>query len=117
MWEVRMTELLTIGELADRAGVTPRTVRFYTAEGLLPPPDARGKYALYTEEHVARLNLIGKLKDAYLPLGEIRARIEHLDHPGVAQMLSAVQKEPRARRVAETTSASDYIARVMATQA
>ena len=28
----------TIGELAEAAGVTPRTVRYYTAEGLLPAP-------------------------------------------------------------------------------
>jgi len=32
----------TIGQLAELAGVTPRTIRYYTAEELLPRPDARG---------------------------------------------------------------------------
>lgn len=29
---------LTVDELAARAGVTVRTVRFYSTKGLLPPP-------------------------------------------------------------------------------
>jgi len=105
--------------MTGEAGVTPRTIRFYTAEGLLPPPDARGKYALYTEEHLSRLDLIGKLKDAYLPLGEIRARIEHLNQAGVAEMLATVENESSPTppgQVHESASASAYIARVLATQ-
>src|SRR5438045_3652795 len=37
------TAQLTIAELAARAGVTPRTIRYYVAEGLLPPPGGRGQ--------------------------------------------------------------------------
>ncbi len=70
--------LYTIGELAEATGTTPRTIRYYTAEGLLPPPDTRGRYALYGQEHIDRLQLIARLKDAYLPLGEIKARMEQL---------------------------------------
>ena len=42
----------TIGELAERAGVTPRTIRYYTAEGLLPRPDTRGQYARYRADQL-----------------------------------------------------------------
>ncbi len=68
-------EQLLIGELAKRAGVTPRTIRYYTSEGLLPPPTTRGKYAYYSDEHLRRLRLIARLKEEYLPLSAIRGRL------------------------------------------
>ena len=94
----------TIGELAEAAGVTPRTIRYYTAEGLLPPPDARGKYALYGPEHLLRLRLIARLKEAYLPLGEIRARLAGL----APDTLAAMAEAPAPSR------AADYAAQVLA---
>ena len=99
----------TIGELADLTGVTARTIRYYTAEGLLPPPDTRGRYALYGDEHVLRLRLIARLKDAYLPLSEIKARLECLNAAQLAQLL-----EERSQPPAPTGSAADYIAQVLA---
>jgi DNA-binding transcriptional MerR regulator len=65
----------TIGEIAARAGVTTRTIRYYTAEGLLPQPAARGRYAHYGDEHLRRLQQIAELKAAYLPLAVIRERL------------------------------------------
>src|SRR5689334_19976786 len=104
-----MTEekLYTIGELADVAGVTPRTVRYYTTEGLLPSPDMRGRYALYGEEHLLRLQLIGRLKEAFLPLGEIKTRLDQLNMAQVRQLLAENRQEPK-QPVAE--SATDYVA-------
>src|SRR5207302_2865395 len=78
----------TISELAEAGGATPRTVRYYTAEGLLPPPDARGRFALYSEEHLDRLRLIVRLKEAYLPLMAIRARLTALSPAEVRAMLA-----------------------------
>lgn len=69
-------ERYLIGELAELAAVTPRTIRYYTAEGLLPPPETRGKYARYGPEHLGRLRMIARMKEDYLPLGEIRRRLE-----------------------------------------
>lgn len=66
----------SIGELAQRAGVTPRTIRYYTAEGLLPSPETRGRYASYTDAHLQRLALIAELKAQYLPLHVIRERLD-----------------------------------------
>lgn len=107
-----MSQTYTIGELAAAAGVTPRTIRYYTAEGLLPPPDARGKYALYTGDHLLRLELIARLKGAYLPLSEIRARVERLSTGEVQQLLEEGElPQP------PTASASEYIAQVLARRA
>ena len=65
----------SLDELSREADVTPRTIRYYIAEGLLPPPETTGRNASYTQDHLDRLLLIGGLKEQYLPLKEIRARI------------------------------------------
>ncbi|ANW19769.1 MerR family transcriptional regulator [Streptomyces clavuligerus] len=48
-------------ELADRAGVTVRTVRFYRERGLLAPPRRQGRIAWYGDHHLARLRTISAL--------------------------------------------------------
>jgi DNA-binding transcriptional MerR regulator len=63
-------------DLADRAGVSIRTVRYYIQQGLLPKPEARGPGAHYKEEHLDRLLLIKRLQKEHLPLAEIRRAIE-----------------------------------------
>lgn len=67
---------LDLPELADRAGVSIRTVRYYIQQGLLPRPEARGPGAHYTEEHLDRLLLIKRLQKEHLPLAEIRRAID-----------------------------------------
>ncbi|GAB4118282.1 MAG: hypothetical protein Fur005_22710 [Roseiflexaceae bacterium] len=96
----------TISELAEEACVTTRTIRYYTAEGLLPPPDTRGKYARYSSDHLLRLQVIAKLKEEFLPLGEIRTRLAQV---GV-QELRALLAEPSA---APVSSALDYLDQVI----
>ena len=67
---------LDLPELADRAGVSIRTVRYYIQQGLLQEPAARGPGAHYTEEHLDRLLLIKRLQKEHLPLAEIRKAIQ-----------------------------------------
>jgi MerR family transcriptional regulator, repressor of the yfmOP operon len=54
-----------IGEVADRAGVTTRTIRYYEQLGLLGPEPERSKGAhrLYGDADVARLVELVRLKD------------------------------------------------------
>jgi MerR family transcriptional regulator, repressor of the yfmOP operon len=56
---------LRIGEVAARAGVTPRTIRYYEERGLLPAAAERpkGSHRLYGEADVARLNELVHLRD------------------------------------------------------
>ena len=68
----------TLDELSTLANVTPRTVRYYIAEDLLPPPIIGGRNATYSQEHLDRLNAIASLKEMYLPLREIRRRLNTL---------------------------------------
>lgn len=63
---------LSINELAKKANVSVRTVRFYIDEGLLPAPQSQGRYTVYGDEYLDRLELIRRLKESFLPLKEIR---------------------------------------------
>jgi DNA-binding transcriptional MerR regulator len=69
---------LTIEELAERFGVSVRAIRYYIAQGLLPGPGARGKAAIYGEEHVVRLGLIRQLTERHTPLAKIEALLRGL---------------------------------------
>ncbi|MEE9277341.1 MAG: heavy metal-responsive transcriptional regulator [Dehalococcoidia bacterium] len=73
---------MRIGELADRAGVSTKTIRYYEQIGLLPAPQRRASgYRAYTDEDVARLQFIGKAKLLDLSLGEV-ADILRASEPG-----------------------------------
>ncbi len=64
-----------ISELAEKAGVTRRTIHYYMARGLLPASEGTGLGTTYSDEHLYRIILIKKLQDAYLPLDEIRKKL------------------------------------------
>ena len=49
-----MAEGMTVTELADTVGMTPRNIRAYQSRGLLFPPSISGRVALYSGAHVAR---------------------------------------------------------------
>lgn len=85
----------TIGELAQAADVTTRTIRYYVAEELLPPPEGGGRAAVYHKEHLARLQLIKVLKDEFLPLQEIRTLLNGLNDAAVVDLLQQKQHSPK----------------------
>lgn len=72
-----MNDRMRIGDLTERAGVTPRTVRYYESIGLLPPSEREGHgQHYYGEETIARLKKIDQLKKLGLSLDEIRNVID-----------------------------------------
>ena len=68
---------LRIGEIAERSGVTPRTIRYYEELGLLPRSEReQGKHRIYTEVDVERLCQLTRLRDLLgLSLEELRSMI------------------------------------------
>jgi MerR family transcriptional regulator, copper efflux regulator len=63
---------MRIGEFAKRAGVTPRTVRYYESLGLLGPSEREGAgFRYYTEIELEKLQKINDLKELGLSLEEI----------------------------------------------
>jgi MerR family copper efflux transcriptional regulator len=72
-----MIDRMRIGDLTQRAGVTPRTVRYYESIGLLPPGEREGHgQHYYSEETLARLRKIDQLKRLGLSLDEVRDVID-----------------------------------------
>jgi DNA-binding transcriptional MerR regulator len=63
--------LLTIGEVARRAGVATSTIRFYERRGLLAADARRSGQRRYRVETLRRLVFIGMLQDAGLTLEDI----------------------------------------------
>jgi DNA-binding transcriptional MerR regulator len=71
--EGRPKPMITIGQLADFAGVTIKAVRHYHERGLLdePPRDSSG-YRRYNAEHAVELVKIKTLAEAGVPLARIK---------------------------------------------
>jgi len=69
------TTRIRIGELARRAGATPRTVRYYEELGLLPGRGrGQGRHRLYDAADEARLAELIRIRDLLgLSLAELRA--------------------------------------------
>ena len=74
----------SIGSLAEAAGVSRRTVRFYVQGELLEPPVGLGRGSHYTEAHLARLMQIKSWQEQGVPLEAIRARLESQSLPARA---------------------------------
>ncbi len=67
------TDRYTIGELARRTGLSARTIRFWSDNGILPPAErSAGGYRLYTADAVSRLHLVKTLRELGLGLGSVR---------------------------------------------
>ncbi|MBK9942036.1 MAG: MerR family transcriptional regulator [Kouleothrix sp.] len=63
---------MRIGEFAEQAGVTPRTIRYYEGLGLLGPNEREGHgFRYYTEAELGRLKKIDALKQLGLSLEQI----------------------------------------------
>ncbi|MFJ8041890.1 MerR family transcriptional regulator [Kitasatospora sp. NPDC096147] len=60
-----------VEELAEAAGITTRTLRFYRERKLLQPPRREGRIAWYGQRHVERLRVIGELLERGHTLGGI----------------------------------------------
>jgi DNA-binding transcriptional MerR regulator len=85
-----------------------RTIRYYIAEGVLRKPDKRGKF---THAHLDRLKLILRLKQAFLPIPDIREKLQLLSDGDVTAELDRyeTQKKPSAPNLA-----AEYTQRLLA---
>ncbi len=67
-------------ELAAKAGITVRTLRFYRERKLIPPPRREGRIAWYDDTHLARLRTISALLERGHTLNGIAELAEAFDH-------------------------------------
>ncbi|MEU3409492.1 MerR family transcriptional regulator [Streptomyces sp. NPDC006670] len=110
MADDRATEpVLTVDELASKAGVTVRTVRFYSTRGLLPPPViGPRRVGHYGPEHLSRLALIEELQHQGMTLSAIQRYLDALPDDlsahdlAIHRALVATWAPDAAREVART---------------
>jgi MerR family transcriptional regulator, repressor of the yfmOP operon len=70
--------MIRIGEVAERSGVTPRTIRYYEEIGLLTGGKRRkGEHRVYDDADVERLQELTRLRDLLnLSLDELKELVE-----------------------------------------
>ncbi len=73
-----MTELLTIGQVADRTGVAASALRFYEDEGLLAPRRTDAGHRRYPRELLRRVSFIRAAQEVGIPLAEVRTALDTL---------------------------------------
>jgi DNA-binding transcriptional MerR regulator len=72
-----MSSMLTIGQLADYAGVTAKAIRHYHERGLLAEPDRDSSgYRRYDAQHALTLVKIRTLANAGVPLARVKELLD-----------------------------------------
>ena len=75
-----MGEQMQIGEVAERTGLSLRTIRYYEEVGLVvPSARSQGGFRLYADPDVDRLELVKRMKPLGFQLEEMRELLAILD--------------------------------------
>lgn len=90
---------LHIGEVAERVGLSLRTVRYYEEQGLFAPAGRTdGGFRLYTDQEVERLLLIKQMKPLGFTVQEMRGLLAAYD--------ALASEDSEERRAAESEIAA-----------
>jgi MerR family transcriptional regulator, copper efflux regulator len=90
-------KLMRIGLLAARAGVSTSRIRFYEAQGLLPPPPRRQSgYRDYDERALEIILFINRARGLGFSLAEVAAHLDSpRDHTRKSRLLSRMEDKIR----------------------
>ena len=94
-----MVSQYTVDDIAERTGLTARTIRSYQTQELLPAPERHGRVAYYDDSHLERLEKIAELKEDGLSLASIQDLLTRRE-------AEARSKASRARARTKTESSS-----------
>ena len=103
---------MRIGELARRAGITTRALRFYEAQGLLPAARSANGYRTYDEHDLRLVTEIQALRTVGLSLDDTRPFVECLraGHETGDSCVDSI--EVYRRKLAEVDACLDRLAAV-----
>lgn len=101
---------LTLKDLVVESGVSERTVRYYMAEGLLPPAPRSGPGVRYPAAYLMRLKLIRRWQEDNLPLDQIRKLLTDLTDVELERLYL---KEVKPAAPEARGSAADYVKKVL----
>ncbi len=100
--------MMQIGELADRAEMSLRTIRHYDEVGLLTPSGrSEGGFRLYTDADFSRLMVIRRMKPLGFSLDEMAELLRVVDALGAADADSADSAESGGGAVHHTRARLD----------
>ncbi|MBF4630921.1 MerR family transcriptional regulator [Clavibacter michiganensis subsp. phaseoli] len=108
--------MLRIGDVAGRAGVSTRALRYYEEQGLLPAERTTSGQRVYPEAAVERVQLIQQLFAAGLPSRTIRQLLPSVDSGVAAPASLALLRSERDRitaAIAELERAREELNRVI----
>ncbi|MET9860251.1 MerR family transcriptional regulator [Streptomyces smyrnaeus] len=89
---------MQIGEVAERTGLSLRTIRHYEEVGLvIPSARSKGRFRLYTEADVERLMVIRRMKPLDFSLEEMRDLLEITDRIAATDDPPADEERKRLR--------------------
>ncbi|MEV8310965.1 MerR family transcriptional regulator [Streptomyces flavidovirens] len=94
-----MTERqMQIGEVAERTGLSLRTIRHYEEVGLvIPSARSKGGFRLYTDADVERLMVIRRMKPLDFSLEEMRDLLEIIDRIAATDDPATSEERERLR--------------------
>jgi DNA-binding transcriptional MerR regulator len=110
---------MRIGELADRAGVSVRSLRYYEDQGLLTSSRSPSGQRHYTESEVERVSFIQRLYAAGLSSRTIAELLPCVDLPSEANTEAALERMAQERdrlseHIAELSRTRDALDEVIA---
>lgn len=108
---------MRIGELAARAGVSVRSLRYYEDEGLLQASRSSGGHRHYGEEALERVQLIQLLYSSGLASRTIRALlpcVEARESTPESRTILAAERERIDQQIARLVAARDRLDAVIA---
>lgn len=108
---------MRIGEVAERAGVSVRALRYYEQQGLLGSDRSAGGQRRYPDTAVGRVRLIQQLFAAGLPSRSVRQVLPCVDSGTAAPGLLEHLEAERARitdRIADLAAARERLDDVIA---
>lgn len=77
-----MASSMQIGEAAKRTALSVDAIRFYEKRSLLPkPPRTAGRFRLYGDDDIARLDFIRQMQGLGFSLSEVRQLLDLRSHP------------------------------------
>jgi MerR family redox-sensitive transcriptional activator SoxR len=105
------TGMLTIGQVAARAGIHASAIRYYESQGLLPSPPRIGGKRVYDASIFERLAVIGLAKLAGFSLAETKVMLSTVSRSGPAKAWrqSAKTKRMEINRQMRSLEITKYV--------
>lgn len=114
MIRLKPTDLIAIGEIARRTGLSVSAIRFYEEQGLIEPVRSGGNQRRFLRSDIRRLSFILIAQKLGLALGEIKAQLATLPQGRTpnARDWQAISRAIRVHlddRIAELTRTRDRL--------